>query len=115
MPKSNSKYNNKKTVLDNIKFDSQKEAERYSVLKLLLRCGEISDLKLQPEFILQKAFKKNGKNFRAITYSADFQYFDKKKNKIIIEDVKGMETEVFKLKRKIFEYKFPDFELTLIK
>ena len=113
--KNNSKYHNRKTILDGIEFDSVKEAERYSILKLLLKCGEICDLKLQPKFILQEAFNKNGKHFKAITYSADFQYFDKKKNMTIVEDVKGVGTDVFKLKLKLFEYKFPDLELTLIK
>ena len=108
------KYNNKKIILDDIIFDSQKEAKRYAVLKILLRGGEIEDLKLQPEFILQESFVKNGKKFRPITYKADFQYYSVKENKIVVEDVKGIETEVFKIKRKLFEHKFPDFELTLI-
>ena len=37
------------------------------------------------------------------------------KGKVIVEDVKGMETKEFKIKRKLFEYKYPDLELKLIK
>lgn len=51
------KYGNIKTVIDGIKFDSKRESERYLELKLLEKAGEISDLKLQPRFILQHGFK----------------------------------------------------------
>lgn len=35
--------------------------------------------------------------------------------KVIVEDVKGMETKEFKIKRKLFEYKYPSLELRIIK
>ena len=73
----------------------------------------ISNLKLQPRFLLQEGFKKNGKTYKKIEYIADFQYVEN--GKIIIEDVKGYETEVFKIKHKLFEYKYPEFELRLVK
>ena len=105
-----SKYNNKKTVIDGIKFDSIGEGARYSELKLLLRAGIISKLELQPVFILQPKFKKNGKTYRAIKYIADFKYIAE--GDTIIEDFKGCRTKIFLLKKKMFEYKFPN--LTLI-
>lgn len=106
--KGYSKYRNKKTELDGITFDSKREAERYAELKLLEKVGEIAHLKLQPEVILQDKFIHKGKTIRAIKYKADFAYFDKATGKSVIEDVKGMETETFKLKKKLFLKKYGD-------
>lgn len=107
------KYRNKKVIVDGEEFDSKKEGNRYKELKLLLKAGEISNLELQPKFLLQDSFKKNGKTFRKIEYIADFQYIEN--GKTIVEDVKGMQTDVFKLKHKIFEKVYPDLELRIIK
>lgn len=107
------KYHNKKVQVDMYVFDSIAESRRYKELKLLEQAGEISKLELQPRFLLQEGFKKNGKTFRKIEYIADFQYIEN--GKLVIEDVKGKETEVFKLKRKLFEHEYPDYELKLIK
>lgn len=97
-----SKYNAKKTVVDDIEFDSMKEAERYRELKLLEKGKEIRNLVLQPRFLLQEKFKdKQGKTHRKIEYVADFLYIDKD-DKAIVEDVKGMITAVYKLKKKMF-------------
>lgn len=108
-----SKYHNKKVQVDMYVFDSIAESRRYKELKLLEQAGEISELELQPRFLLQERFKKNGKTFRKIEYIADFQYIEN--GRLVIEDVKGKETEVFKLKRKLFEHEYPDYELKLIK
>lgn len=107
------KYRNKKVIIDDYVFDSIQESRRYKELKLLLKAGKISDLQLQPRFLLQDSFKKNGKTFREIEYIADFQYIEN--GKTIVEDVKGMQTDVFKLKHKIFEKVYPDLELRIIK
>lgn len=107
------KYHNRKTVIDGITFDSNGEANRYCELKLLQRAGEISDLKLQPKYILQESFKKGKKTHRAITYIADFQY--QENGKTIVEDFKGFETEAFKIKRKLFEKRYPDKELRIVR
>lgn len=107
------KYRNQKTQIDRYVFDSVSEGRRYRELKLLERAGEITDLQLQPKFLLQEAFKKNGKNYRKIEYIADFMY--EEKGKVIVEDVKGMETKEFKIKRKLFEYKYLGLELKIIK
>ena len=80
------KYKNKKTQVDMYVFDSIAESRRYKELALLERAGEIKDLQLQPRFLLQESFKKNGKTYRKIEYVADFMYFQKGKN--IVEDVK---------------------------
>lgn len=106
-----SKYRNKKVVVDGIEFDSKKEANRYKELKLLEKAGEIKDLELQKVFELIPSFKKNGKTYRKTTYKADFSYFDTKEGKYIVEDVKGFKTDIYKLKKKLFEYKFKELEL----
>ena len=108
-----SKYGNKKVLIDGIKFDSIAEGNRYKELKLMQRAGTIKELELQPKFLLQESFKKNGKTYKKIEYIADFKYIEN--GKVIIEDVKGKETEVFKLKHKLFEYKYKDLELKLVK
>ncbi len=107
------KYRNKKVQVDMYVFDSIRESQRYKELKLLEKVGEISNLELQPRFLLQDSFKKNGKTYRKIEYIADFQYIEN--GKAIVEDVKGMQTDVFKLKHKIFEKVYPDLELRIIK
>ena len=104
------KYNN---VPDNrttptgnhIRFDSIKEARRYDDLMLLLRAGKIRNLRLQPEYTLQEAFKTpEGEAVRAIRYKADFEY-DKHLGdgfwQHVIEDVKGMKTAQYLMKRKM--------------
>lgn len=101
-----SKYNSIKTIVEGIKFDSKKEARRYQELKLLERAGTIKELELQPRFILQDKFKLYGKTHRKIEYVADFKYWDKEKETWIVEDVKGVKTDVYKLKKKIFLKKY---------
>ena len=110
-----SKYHSKKITIDGIDFASKKEANRYTELKLLEKQGYIKDVECQHKFLLQPGFKKNGETYRPILYIADFVYLDLRTNKNIVEDVKGMETEVFKLKRKMFEYNYPYMKLELIK
>ena len=101
-----SKYYSKKVIIDNIKFDSKKEANYYLKLKMLLKAGKIKNLELQKEFILQESFKLNNKTRRKITYRADFSYVSTQNNKIHVIDVKGFKTEVYKLKKKLFEFKY---------
>ena len=105
------KYHSKKTTVDGITFDSKKEAKRYCELKLLEKAGKITDLSLQYQFVLQPPFTKNGKMIRAITYIADFVYFDTERCKNVVEDVKGYKTDVYQLKKKMFEYKYPDLTI----
>lgn len=107
------KYKNKKVQIDMYVFDSIAESRRYKELALLEKAGEIENLQLQPKFLLQESFKKNGKTYRKIEYIADFMY--EEKGQVIVEDVKGMETKEFKMKRKLFEYKYPGLELKIIK
>lgn len=100
-----SKYNNIRTQLDGITFDSKVEAERFAFLKLMQRAGEISGLERQPRFKLAV----NGEH--VTTYVADFRYVDKQ-GRTIIEDVKGVRTPAFNIKAKLFRAIF-GFDITL--
>ena len=107
-----SKYRARKVEVDGIIFDSHKEARRYRELKLLEQAGKIKDLGLQPNFLLQPSYKKDGKTIRKIEYIADFTYYDLERNEMVVEDVKGFRTDVYRLKKKKFEYKFPEMKIT---
>lgn len=98
------KYRAVKTTVDGITFDSKKEATRYQTLKFMESNGFVSDLKLQPKFDLIVNEKKVG------FYKADFQYIENGKR--VVEDVKGMKTPVYNLKKKMIKaiYGFDIFE-----
>lgn len=100
------KYFNHKTIYNGRVYDSKKEAKRAYELEMLQRAGLISNLEKQKVFELQPSFKINGKTERAITYLADFVYI--KDGKTIVEDTKGFKTDVYKIKRKLLLYKYPD-------
>ena len=102
------KYRAIRTTVDGITFDSKREANRYSELKMMEKAGIINSLKLQPEFKCQI----NGK--KICTYKADFEYLmvdeEGPQGQIgyyIVEDVKGFKTPVYKLKKKLVEALFP--------
>ena len=97
------KYHNKPTIIDGIRFASKKEAQRYCELKVLEKQGEIKDLKLQPRFKMAPGF----------TYISDFSYHSN--GKLIVEDVKGVMTQVFILKKKCFTYFYPEYELRIMR
>ena len=100
-----SKYHNKKIEYDGILFDSKKEMRYYIQLKELESAGEIHDLELQKEFTLQEKYRFKGKMIREIKYRCDFYYTDSN-NVVHVVDVKGLKTDVYKLKKKLFEYKY---------
>lgn len=106
------KYHNKIVEIDNIKFASKKEAKRYTELKWLEKAKLIKDLELQKSFELQPKYVNNNReHIRAINYVADFFYYDNEKKIYIVEDTKGFRTDVYKLKKKIFEYKYPNLTI----
>ena len=108
---SGGKYRNKKIVIDGIKFDSKKESKDWKELCMLEAAGGISNLRRQVPFVLQEGYTNNqGKKIRPIIYLADFVY--EKDGKTYVQDSKGgkaTQTDVFKLKRKLFEYKYPEY------
>lgn len=99
------KYHNKKVIVDDIKFDSKKEANRYLELNKLEHAGIINNLERQVKIEIQPRFAYNGKIIRPIYYIADFAYKDVKTGTIIYEDTKGFKTDIYKLKYKLLLFK----------
>lgn len=100
-----SKYRNVKTEVAGIVFDSKREAKRWTELLWLEKTGVISALERQRSFTLTVA------GHKICRYVADFVYLENGKQ--IVEDSKGAQTPVFKLKAKLFRALFPDLELRL--
>ena len=97
------KYRNVKTEVDGITFDSRAEADRYCELKMLLAAGKISGFDIQPSFVLDVG----------VRYRPDFIVCGND-GVVWVEDVKGVETQAFKLKRKLWEQRYPWMELRVI-
>ena len=91
------KYGAQAVVIDGIRFASKKEGKRYAELKLLAKSNHIQTLQVQPKFPVWIGGKE------IFIYIADFSYYDVKKDQIIYEDVKGVRTPVYRLKKKIVE------------
>jgi hypothetical protein len=92
-----SKFHNVPKRVDGILFHSGKEARRYVELRGMERAGIIRDLELQPRYRLEF----NGE--RICDYIADFRYHDNERRADIVEDVKGVRTEVYKLKKRLMK------------
>lgn len=99
-----SKYHARKTTVDGITFDSRKEADRYLVLKGMEEDGAIENLRRQVRYELVPAFDVDGMHYRPVYYVADFVYVEDGKE--VVEDVKGMITDVYKLKSKLFARRY---------
>nr|UVN01762.1 MAG: protein of unknown function DUF1064 [Bacteriophage sp.] len=99
-----SKYHARKTTVDGITFDSRKEADRYLVLKGMEEGGSIEDLRRQVRYELVPAFDVDGRHYRPVYYVADFVYVEDGKE--VVEDVKGMRTDVYRLKSKLFAQRY---------
>jgi hypothetical protein len=92
-------------MVDGIEFDSKREAQRYQQLKLMVRAGVICKLDRQVKYELVPAQYIDGKCVeRAVTYTSDFEYDENGKH--IVDDVKGMRTDVYKIKRKLMLYRY---------
>lgn len=85
-------------------FDSKREADRYLVLKSMEEDGDIEDLRRQVRYELVPAFDVDGKHCRPVFYVADFVYVEDGKE--VVEDVKGMRTDVYRLKSKLFALRY---------
>lgn len=105
----NGKYNSYTVTINGISFQSIMESRFYLRLLEMKATGQVKDFELQVTYELQPKFKDKitGKTVRAITYIADFVVTDAN-NKVMVVDVKGKETDVFKIKKKLFRYKYPD-------
>ena len=105
-----SKYKNQRTEIDGHKFPSLREAEYYLLYKSMLQHKQLVKLELQPKFTLQPGFiNKAGKRVKPITYKADFLLtFPGGRQKVV--EVKGFRTRDYQLRRKMFEYKFREYD-----
>jgi hypothetical protein len=92
-----SKYGARRTEYDGRTFDSAAEARHYAELKLREKAGEIEGLVCQPKIPISL----DGQH--VCTYIADFLYVDAKTRELVIEDVKGVRTAVYQIKRKLVE------------
>ncbi len=92
------KYRNIKTTVDGITFDSKRESIRYCELKLLAKAKKIQNLRLQVPYVIRV----NGE--KICKYIADFVYVEDGQE--IVEDVKGMRTREYVLKRKLMKAVF---------
>lgn len=126
--KKSNKYNSKKVVVDGIKFDSETEGKRYLTLKQAQDDGLISDLELQPQYIILPAIKGTRlKHFKRIPdrieeytiqqplkYTADFRYI--KDGQVVVEEVKGSKWSIsrdYPLRAKMLRY-FHGIEVKMV-
>lgn len=106
--KKRSKYGSKKVWRDGICFDSKKEADKYSELKMAARCRTITGFLYHGKIILAEGLDKD---HRALTYETDFVIL-KNDGTYEIVDTKGYETQGFKDKMKVCKAKYPKLEIT---
>ena len=98
-----------RTAPDGTVFASKREMRHYQGLQLAARLGQIGELRLQPKYLLQPAFvDAQGVRHRAIYYVGDFEYL--RDGRRVCEDVKGRQTAVYAIKRKLFIARYPEIE-----
>lgn len=101
------KYHNTKTVVDDMVFDSKAEARRWQQLRLMERGGIIRDLRRQVPYVLIKSFRwPSGKACPKTVYKADFVYTIEGTGEVVVEDVKGVLTPEYKIKKKLMMERF---------
>ncbi|GMA64736.1 DUF1064 domain-containing protein [Alicyclobacillus fastidiosus] len=112
IPRRGNKYGAKKQFAGQI-FDSKAERDYYLYLLSLQQSGEVTDIRLQPQFELQPSYKVAGHKRSAIKYTADFEvvYADGRRE---VVDVKGFAARDFSLRKRMFEYRY-GVPLTVVK
>ena len=110
-----SKYGAKKVTIDGITFDSKAEGRYYEHLQKLKKTGVVEDFEMQKVFTLLDKFAhpQTGKTVRAVTYRADFEVYYSD-GRVEVVDIKGFITDVFKIKAKLFMYRY-QMPLVLLK
>ena len=105
-PPRRSKYGATRVQIDGIWFDSGQEGRQYRILKALLHAGEITKLVIHPPFeLVPKPHR--------IIYEADFDVTWKDGTRQI-QDVKGYPTREFRLKEKLFRWRYPELDLRIL-
>jgi hypothetical protein len=95
--KKKSKFNNNKCIVDDKEFDSEKEANYYKKLKILLKAGKIGFLELQVPYEL------NPGGTHSLKYIADFVFVDRETGEKHVVDVKGFRTVIYRKKRRLMK------------
>ncbi len=103
------KFNAVKTRVGEYLFHSKREAQFYQALLAEKANGSIVEIICQPMFILQPAFEKHGEKHRKISYKADF-FVRYKDGSSVIFEVKGFKTEGYRIRRKLFDFKYTDLK-----
>jgi hypothetical protein len=98
--------------VDGIWFDSKAESQYYLILKSLKQEGKVKEFKCQVSYELIPGYRDStGKKIRNTQYIADFvvTYPDGTEEVIDVKGSRGIQTDVFKIKKKLFEwiYKIP--------
>ena len=115
------KYRNVKVEIDGIVFDSKREAAAYQNFRALKRCGAIKELLIQEPFTLFASevgeyVNASGQQYPAVSvgkYIADFVVIEKD-GTVRVYDAKGVQTPVYKLKKKLFEACYPHLRIVEI-
>lgn len=108
-PAKANKYKAIRKQVDGITFDSSKEADAYVKLRALEAAGAISKLECQPRFILQEKFRDSGGvMIRAVTFRADFSYFEDGKRVVVDVKSKATRTEAFSIRWRLFVKLHPE-------
>ena len=109
-----SKFHSIKAVIDGIEFDSLNESRYYIHVLEEVKAGNIKSFELQKAYEIVPAHIRRGKKIRKMEYLADFvcQMTDGTEKVI---DVKGVETDVFKMKKKLVEYLYPNVEVQCVR
>lgn len=94
------RYGIKRVEVDGIMFDSADEGKRYRILKSDEAMGVITGLRMQVAY----PFQENGRH--CFTYKSDFNYVVTATGQEVVEDVKGVKTDVYKLKKKLIEARY---------
>lgn len=97
LARTENKYGNRKTELDGVLFDSNAEARRYNELKLMVLAGAIHSLGMQVRFQITV------NDVDICAYVADFRYYDNELGRWIYEDVKGVKTREYKIKKRLMK------------
>jgi hypothetical protein len=98
--KRKNKYNSKKVSIDGMTFDSKAESQYYLCLKA-------KEFKGQVPFELIPGYRdQSGKKIRSTHYIADFVVFypDGSEDIVDVKGSRGFQTDIFKLKKKLFEW-----------
>lgn len=108
------KYNNQKTIYNGIRYDSKREAEKAQELDMLKQSGEVIDWTAHPRYLLiPRYINRDGKIVRPTHYIPDFWVKYRDGGEVVI-DIKGFQTPEFKLKMKMFNYRYKDKNLELV-